>query len=343
MKKIHVGVVGAAGLAAGKLIQLLLRHEGVEIARLADVPELVGRPIASIHTVLRGRLSLAVSPYDPEDLTKACDVVFLATPHGYAMRHVHELLADGLRVIDLSGDHRLKDPGAFSRWYGMTHEHPEALKRAAYGLPEFHAREIQKTSLVANPGCYPTSVILGAAPLLKRGLVSSKVTAVSVSGASGAGRGRPQDTQLIDLDENIRPYKIGTHQHTPEMEQELSGIIRKPVTVLFVPHIGGYRYGIITTLSLTPLGRMLAAEDLVKEYRSVYRGKPFVRVLDPGRLPQLSDVVGTNFCDIAVTADQRTGSYVVSTVIDNLIKGASGQAVHNMNLLCGFPETQGLM
>lgn len=346
MKKVNVGIVGAAGLAAGRLIQLLLRHEGVRIVALADVKELAGRPIEAIHPFLRGwlpRLPLIISVYDPDALVRSCDTAFFATPHGFAMGHAHALIKDGLRVIDLSGDHRLKDPAAFSAWYRMDHKSPAALKKAVYGIPEFRSREIARARLIANPGCYPTSVVLGAAPLLIKGRASTHVVAVSVSGVSGAGRGNPQATQLIDLDENIRPYKVGTHQHTPEMEQELSHLTGKSVKVLFVPHVGGYRYGIITTLYLAPRGKMRSTADVAKEYAAFYRGKPFVRVLDPGRLPQLTDVVGSNFCDIGVTSDTRTGSYVVSVVIDNLIKGAAGLAVQNMNIACGFPETQGLL
>lgn len=343
MKKVRVGIVGAGGLAGGKLLSILLRHRGVKVVLLMDVKELEGRTIESFHPMLRGRLPLTLSPYDPAKTKKMCDVAFFATPHGFAMRHVEEVMSRGLTVIDLSGDLRLKDPESFARWYGMTHENPALLKSAVYGLPEFHRSTIKRTRLISNPGCYPTSVILGAAPLMKNGCVEPHVIAHSISGVSGAGRGRPETTQLIDVAENIRPYKVGLHQHTPEMEQELSRITKGPVTVLFVPHVVGFKYGIITTLYLSPKGKALPTEDLVEKYKGFYRGEPFVRVHEPGKLPQVSDVVGTNFCDIGATSDGRTQTYIVTSVIDNLIKGAGGQAVQNMNISCGFPEDEGLM
>jgi len=343
MKKVCVGIVGAAGLAAGKLIQLLLRHERVQIVLLTDIKELEGRSIQSFHPILRERLPLKISSYDPKAIRKMCDVVFFATPHGFSMRHVGELLNGRLKLIDLSGDLRLKDPRVFAQWYGMAHENTRALQEAVYGLPEFHAKEIKKARIISNPGCYPTSVILGAAPLLKKGLALPRIIAHSVSGVSGAGRSRPQDFQLVDMDENIRPYRVGTHQHTPEMEQELSCVSKKTVTVLFVPHVGCYRYGIISTLYLAPRAKLLSTEEVINIYRRTYSGKPFVRVYEAGKLPQLSDAVGTNFCDIGVVSDKRTKTYIVTSVIDNLIKGAGGQAVQNMNIACGFSETLGLI
>jgi len=343
MKKLNVGVVGAAGLAAGKLIQLLLSHEGVQIVLLADIKELEGRSIQSFHPILRGMLPQKISSYDPVKIKKMCDVVFFATPHGFSMRHVGELLNGRLKVIDLSGDLRLKDPRVFAQWYGMVHENTRALHEAVYGLPEFHAQAIKKARLISNPGCYPTSIILGAAPLLKKGLALPRIIAHSVSGVSGAGRSSPQDFQLVDMDENIRPYRVGTHQHTPEMEQELSCLAKKTVTVLFVPHVGGYRCGIISTLYLAPRAKLLSTEEIIDVYRKTYSGKPFVRIFEAGKLPQLNDVVGTNFCDIGVVSDKRTRTYIVTSVIDNLIKGAGGQAVQNMNIACGFSETEGLL
>ncbi len=343
MKKLNVGVVGAAGLAAGKLVQLLLMHESVQIVLLTDIKELEGRSIQSFHPILRARLPLKISSYDPRKIKKMCDVVFFATPHGFSMRHVDELLKGRLKVIDLSGDFRLKDPRVFAQWYGMAHENSRALQEAVYGLPEFHAKEIKRARLISNPGCYPTSVILGAAPLLKKGLALPRIIAHSVSGVSGAGRSRPQDFQLVDMDENIRPYKVGTHQHTPEMEQELSCISKKSVTVLFAPHVGGYRCGIISTLYLAPRAKLLSTEGIIDVYRKTYAGKPFVRIYEPGKLPQVSDAVGTNFCDIGATYDERTHTYIITAVIDNLIKGAGGQAIQNMNIACRFPETLGLI
>jgi N-acetyl-gamma-glutamyl-phosphate reductase len=270
------------------------------------------------------------------------DVALLAVPHTAAMGYVRGLLDRGMKVVDLSADYRLSDPALYEKWYEHCHQYPDLLKAAVYGLPELHRERIRKASLVANPGCYPTGAILGLTPLLKKKAVDlTSIVIDSKSGVSGAGRSPSLAHHYPEVNEGFMAYKIGTHRHTPEIEQELSLIADTQVTVSFTPHLAPMNRGILTTIyallaSKADTGRLHAL------YQESCLNEPFVRVLAVGQFPNVRNVRGSNFCDVGVYADPRTGRAVVVTAIDNLVKGASGQAIQNMNLMMGFDEAEGL-
>ncbi len=350
---IKAGIFGASSLTAGKLIELLLNHPEVEISFLASETFNGLGLEAPFHGRFKNLLDLKFESYysSKNKILSKCDVVFLTKPHGKHGNVAAELLAKDIKVIDLSADFRLKDLNVFAKWYKPQGEHAtyyyggefiDLLGKAVYGLPEIHSEKIIKANLVANPGCYPTSVILGLAPLFKEKLVPDNfVIADSYSGVSGAGKSRKDETQFIDLNENIRPYKIGAHNHTPEMEQELSELGGVNCKVLFAPHIMPIDVGIISTIYVK-YSRKLESKELTDLYNTYYENKPFIRIYENGALPQVKDVANTNFCDIGITIDDRTDRYVITSVIDNTIKGAAGQAIQNMNLMFGFDETAGL-
>jgi N-acetyl-gamma-glutamyl-phosphate reductase len=258
------------------------------------------------------------------------------------MEVVPTFLKLGKHVIDLSADYRLRDPKVYGAWY-EPHLNPANLKKAVYGLPEVRRAKIRGARLVANPGCYPTSIILGLAPLLKKGLINTgDIIADSASGVTGAGRSAKVDSLYCEVNEGFRAYGVGgVHRHTPEIEQELSLLAGEDLTVTFTPHLVPMDRGILSTIYAAPR-KATTTEKLVRLYEEFYRGEPFVRVLPQGSLPGTAFVRGSNFCDIAPLVDMRTGRIIIVSAIDNLVKGASGQAVQNMNLVCGFPETMGL-
>lgn len=348
---IKVGIFGAASLTAGKLIKLLLDHPAAEIT-IVTSRSFKGQSLEASHTSFKNLLPLKFEEYQKNKMLSKCDVVFLSKPHCLHIGVAEELLNVGLKVIDLSSDFRLKNVNDFVEWYKpdeKTHNHYlfdkqyfKFLEKAVYGLPEIYSAKIMNADLVANPGCYPTSVILGLAPLFKKHLVSSKTIIVdSYSGITGAGKSRPDTTQFIDLNDNVKPYKLGKHQHTPEMEQELSKLGGLDYKVLFTPHVIPINSGIISTIYFQ-LNSKISEKEIFELFSNFYINKKFVRVYEPGSFPQLKDVINTNFCDIGITFDKRTGWYIVTSVIDNLIKGAVGQAIQNMNLMYGLDETEGL-
>ncbi len=356
---LKVGIFGAASLTAGKLIELLLNHPEVEITHLTSEKTYTGKPLEeSFQGRFKNLLDLKFVSYESSknEILNTCDVMFLSKPHVAHGNIAAELLDNGIKVIDLSADFRLKDVKMFHEVYKPDEDkHPEYFKntyidlvsKAVYGLPEIHADEISKSNLVANPGCYPTSVILGLAPLVKEKLIKSDSIIVdSLSGVSGAGKSRPDKTQFIDINNNIIPYKIGTHQHKPEMEQELSFLSKEVTYVLFAPNIIAMDVGIVSTIYAT-YNKELGYQELLSKYETFYANKPFVRIYkdsDPEmiRLPHVKDVVNTNFCDIGISIDPHSKRYIIKSVIDNTIKGAAGQAIQNMNLMFGLDETIGL-
>jgi N-acetyl-gamma-glutamyl-phosphate reductase len=268
------------------------------------------------------------------------DVVFLALPHGAASEAAPLLLEKGARVIDLGADFRLKDPAAYVRWYGAEHGAAELLELAVYGLPEQNRECVRSARFVANPGCYPTAAALALLPLLKEGLASGPVIVDAKSGVSGAGRNPSAATHFSEVNENVRPYKLGEHRHGPEMEQTFA-LAGAPVPVYFAPHLTPMTRGILATCYV-PIGAELSEDDAFALYRDAYREEPFVRVLENGELPQTKATLGSNFCDVAVRVDRQRRLAVAVSAIDNLGKGAAGQAIQNMNLMFGFPETEGL-
>jgi N-acetyl-gamma-glutamyl-phosphate reductase len=353
-KEAHVGIIGAAGLGAGRLIDILLRHPFVKLVSLVSESS-PGQPIWSVHTHLRD-VDLSFDDFDTKKLAK-CSIVFSCKRPGETFPHVQEILATGAKFIDLSADYRLKNPKDYPTWYGLEHRYPQLLREAVYGLPELYRSKIAKARIVANPGCYTTTAILACAPLVQAGIgLRYPILIDAISGASGAGRAPKLENQFIAVAENVRAYRIGNHQHTPEIEQELSFAASRrkgakktqpftDVRVLFVPHVGPYKVGIMADcyLRIADDEPLPTADDVYEILRSAYRDEPFVRVYPPDSLPQIETVAYTNYCDIGVRVDQRTRTVVVISVTDNLLKGAAGQAVQNMNIMCGFEETTALL
>ncbi len=334
---IRVAIIGATGYTALELIKILLRHPEVEITALTSRSE--GNPhVASVHPQLAGRINLPMADLGPSEIGARADVAFSCLPHGVTSNLVPKLLDAGLRVVDLSADYRLNSPEVYAEWYGQKHTDPTRLGKVVYGLPELFREQIRSADLVANPGCYPTSAILALAPLLKRNLVSAtEIIIDSKSGVSGAGRTPKLTTHFPECNESISAYNVGRHRHMPEIEQVLSTASGKTVEVIFTPHLVPMDRGILSTSYTQPLAP-LTEEKALETIREFYSNEPFVRVVN--HLPGTKDTAGTNFCDI--TARIVRGRLITISCLDNLIKGASGAAVQNFNLMYGFPETTAL-
>jgi N-acetyl-gamma-glutamyl-phosphate reductase len=339
---LRVGIVGASGYTGVELTRLLSAHPEVRLT-VATSRQYAGKALAEVFPNLRKRVDIVCENLSVDALLERADFFFTAVPHQTAMDIVPQLLQAGKKVVDLSADYRIHDAAVYEAWY-QQHSSPELLAEAVYGLPELYREQIKAARLVANPGCYPTSVILALTPLLQRGLIDPGTVIIdSKSGASGAGRAAAVGTLFCEVADGFKPYKVGgSHRHIPEIEQELSIAASVPVTVSFTPHLLPISRGILSTIyaSLTSEGQ---ATDLHRLYEQTYQDEAFVRVLPAGMLPATQHVRGSNCCDIALQADPRTGRVIVMSAIDNIVKGASGQAVQNMNLMNTFPETTGLM
>ena len=330
---ISVGIMGATGYAGAELARILYRHPRVRVTSVASI-EGVGQRLGDYFPHLR--------PFDltiKEELDEV-EVIFAGLPHAVAAKLLLPYIERGLPVIDLSADFRLKDPAEYESWYKTEHPRPELLKEAVYGLPELHREEIAGCRLVANPGCYPTSAILALAPAVKAGLIERNVVVDSKSGTSGAGRSPGLTTMLAEAGEGISAYALAGHRHMPEIVQELSLVAGAPCRVTFVPHLLPMVRGILTTAYASLSQESTAEKDVKEAYREFYKDEPFVRVVDAP--PQTKHVRGSNFCTVYPTVDPRTGRLIVVSCLDNLVKGAAGQAIQNMNLMLGFPETTGL-
>ena len=337
---IRVGIIGASGYTGAELVRLLVNHPGVELT-LATSRQYAGKPLAAVFPHLAGRTELVCENLSGLEAAGRADLFFTAVPHQTAMNVVPELLAAGAKVVDLSADFRLHDQGVYEEWY-QAHSAPELLAEAAYGLPELHRSAIAKARLVANPGCYPTSVLLALAPLLKAGCLNPDSLIIDAkSGTSGAGRAAQTGTLYCEVTDGFRAYNVGAHRHTPEIEQELGKLCDREMTVSFTPHLVPMSRGMLSTIYAGLRGNyeQIEVERMVADF---YRDEPFVRLLTAGQLPATQYVRGSNYCDLALRVDRRTGRLVMLSAIDNLVKGAAGQAVQNMNLLCGLPEGQGL-
>jgi N-acetyl-gamma-glutamyl-phosphate reductase len=335
---VKIGIVGGTGYTGVELLRLLASHEEAEVVAITSRAE-SGRRVDELFPNLRGHYQLTFSEPDVTELA-ACDLVFFATPHNVAMRLVPELLAAGTRVIDLSADYRLRDADLWSQWYGEPHASPQCLADAVYGLPEVNRAAIASAKLVACPGCYPTAVQLGLIPLVEHKLVDpAHLIASAASGVSGAGRQARIDNLLSEASDSFKAYSVAGHRHLPEIEQGLADVAGEPVGVTFVPHLLPVIRGIHATL----FGQLRAdSQDLQSLYEKRYADEPFVDVLPPGVFPQTRTVRGANRCQIAVTVPQDRDTVVVMSAIDNLVKGASGQALQNMNIMLGLPEAMGL-
>lgn len=337
---IRVGIVGASGYTGVELARLLCGCPDVELT-VATSRQYAGQKLAEVYPSLAALVDIVCEDLSFQELVERADLFFTAVPHQTAMAVVPGILKAGKKVIDLSADFRIHDAAVYEKWY-QEHTAQEYLAEAVYGLPELHREQIKKARLVANPGCYPTSVILGLAPLLQAGIVEPESIIVdSKSGASGAGRAAQTGTLFCEVTEGFKAYKVAAHRHTPEMEQEISEICKKPVTISFTPHLLPMSRGILSTI-YAKLVRQITDSEVHDLYRTFYKDEPFVRVCAPGTVPATQFVRGSNFCDIGFKKDSRTGRIVVLSTIDNLVKGAAGQAVQNMNLMGNLPETRGL-
>ena len=337
---IRVAIVGASGYTGVELFRLLANHPQVEITCVTSRQN-AGEPFAEVFPSLRGRTELVCDPVEVGIVAAKADFVFTALPHQTAMEFVPGLLAAGKKVVDLSADYRLRDAALYEAWY-QPHTSPELLAEAVYGLPELYREQIRPARLVANPGCYPTSVALALAPLLKAGLIDPASLIIdSKSGTSGAGRAAKVDSLFCEVNEGFKAYGVGKHRHTPEIEQTLSDLAGVPVMVNFTPHLLPVNRGILSTCYAN-LREKKDTAGLVELFADYYRGEPFVRVQPKGGLPNVAWVRGGNQCDLGVVVDPRTNRVIVVSAIDNLVKGAAGQAVQNMNLMLGFDETAGL-
>jgi len=333
-------VVGATGYTGAELMRILSRHPYVKVVGLTS-RKFAGQTLSQVYPFLLEHGELLCEELEPHVLEKA-EVAFLALPHGHGAELADLALKKGVRVIDLGPDFRLKDPKTYQEWYKLNPPPLSLLQEAVYGLTEIYRGKIKDARLVANPGCYPTSVILALAPLLKRGLLHPQSIVIdSKSGVSGAGREPQLATLFVECQENISPYKVARHRHLPEMEQEMSRLAGCPVQVTFTPHLVPMIRGILSTI-YGNLTQPATEEELRQLYREFYEGEPFVRLLPPGVWPHTRWVYGSNYCLLNLTLDERTGRVVVVSAIDNLTKGAAGQAVQNLNVMCGFPEETAL-
>ena len=339
---IKAGVVGGTGYTGVELLRLLVAHPEVELAIITSRSE-AGLPVSDLYPNLRGHLDITFQ--EPELKTLCdCDVVFFATPNGIAMKMTAELISAGVKVIDLAADFRLKDSNEWQKWYGMPHACPDVLQEAVYGLPEINREAIKKARVVANPGCYPTAVTLGFLPLIEQGLLEDQhLIADAKSGVSGAGRGANLGSLLSEVSESFKSYAVSGHRHLPEIKQTLSGLSGHAVGLTFVPHLVPMIRGIETSLYGVMKTEVLAKNiDLQAIYEKRYADEAFVDVLPAGSLPETRSVKGSNMCRVSVFRPQDGDTVVVSSVIDNLVKGAAGQAVQNMNILFDFEETCGI-
>jgi N-acetyl-gamma-glutamyl-phosphate reductase len=337
---VKVAIYGGSGYTGQELLRLLLGHPGVKVVAMTS-RRYAGVPVADVYPVFSGLTDLVYGNDSPGTITGLADLVFLALPHGVSLEIAPAFVEAGRKVIDLSADFRIREAATYEAWYGR-HTSAFLLAEAVYGLPELYRERIRTARLVANPGCYPTSIILGMAPVLKAGWIDPEsIIADSKSGVSGAGR-EPQIASLFcEVDGGFKAYKVGGHRHTPEIEQELGALAGRPMTISFTPHLLPVKRGILSTI-YAQLAREVTAQEATARFAEYYREEPFVRICRAGQFPSLSSVVGSNFCDIGVTVDKRTRRLIVVSVIDNLIKGASGQAIQNMNLMSGLEERTGL-
>jgi len=335
---VRVAIIGASGYTGAESIRLILAHSQAELVYLTALPEECG-PASEVFGQFKGRCNLQIEPLDLDKLTGLADVALCCLPHKVSMGFVPRLLDGGLKVVDFSADYRLKDAKIYEKFYGVKHTDTTNLARAVFGLPELFREQIKDAKLVANPGCFPTSALLGLAPLLKEGLIETESIIVNaVTGISGAGKNPSSRFHFPNMNENIFAYGIGTHRHMPEMEQIASEIAGSDVQILFQPHAGPFDRGILSSIYCQPK-RKISNEQLSALYRKFYAKEPFVQICSDA--PNVKDVAWTNYCHIFVTCVK--GRIVVFSAIDNLVKGASGQAIQNMNIIFGLEENLGLL
>jgi len=338
---IKAAICGGSGYTGAELLRILSGHPDVEITTVTSEKS-AGKRVADLFPHLHKYSYLIYEPLDKEKILNKADVFFMALPHAASQEAVDYFFKKGKKVIDLSADYRLSDPAVYEEWYKTTHNYADTLKNAVYGLPELHREKIKQSSLIANPGCYPTSAILGLYPAMKEGIIDiENIIVDSKSGTSGAGRKADVGFSYCEVNEGFKAYGIAVHRHTPEIEQELSGIAGRKITLNFTPHLVPMDRGIISTM----YGKMLRkaeTADMLSVYKKYYDAEPFVNVLDEGVYPNAKNVRGSNYCEIGIRVNKRTNTLIIVSAIDNLVKGASGQAIQNMNIIMGFKETTAL-
>lgn len=338
---LKVAICGGSGYTGAELLRLLAFHPEVEVTVVTSEKS-AGKCVSDLFPHLRNYSYLFYEPLKRDEIISRADLFFMALPHGASQETVHFFASRDKMVIDLSADYRLKDAEVYEKWYKIPHRFKNTLKKAVYGLPEIYRKKIARSKLIANPGCYPTGAILGLYPALKNSIVDiNSIVIDSKSGTSGAGRQSDTSFSFCEVNEGFKAYGITTHRHTPEIEQELSAIARKEIRVDFTPHLLPIDRGIITTIYSKTL-KDIDPERIYGLYRASYKNEPFIRLMEPGRFPNVKSIRGTNICEIGLTVNKRTGTLIIVTAIDNLVKGASGQAVQNMNIMMGFPETLAL-
>jgi N-acetyl-gamma-glutamyl-phosphate reductase len=339
---VKAAILGATGYTGEELARLLARHPQAALVSLTSHSH-VGKAYSDVYPHMRGIVDQICEEEDIEGLAERADVIFIALPHGHAASKVNARLLERVKVIDLGADYRLKEQSAYEHWYGVAHASPELLPKAVYGLPEWHREAVRNARLLANPGCYPTCSSLSLAPLLKAGLIEPDSIIIDAkSGVTGAGRAVKQDLHYVECSESIKAYGLVTHRHTPEIEQSLGSISGQAVSLTFTPHLVPMSRGILVT-AYARLTRNVGEAELREVYLDTYRSEPFVRLCPAGAVPETRWVKGSNFCDIGFRVDERNQRVIVVGAIDNLLKGASGQAVQNMNLMFGLEETLGLL
>jgi N-acetyl-gamma-glutamyl-phosphate reductase len=338
--KLHIGIIGASGYSGAELLRILLNHPSVEITKVFANTS-AGKRVDEVHPYFLKRSDLQFEKYSPE-AAAGLDIVFIALPSGEAPSIIPSLLPIVGKVIDLGGDFRLHDMEEYKRYYKRNHEAAEYVPQAVYGLPELYRTAIQSARFITNPGCYPTGAILGIAPALIEYLIADhNIVVSSLSGVSGAGRSANVDTLFTEVNENVRAYKVGVHQHAPEIRQTLSHVFGHHVSLTFVPHLIPINRGIYSSI-YAPLKAVVSVTDVIALYKKFYAHAPFVRIIEKG-VPEIKNVLGTNYCDISFAVDVENNTLIILSVIDNLVKGAAGQAVQNMNLMAGLSETAGLI
>lgn len=340
LKMIKVAVLGATGYAGIELVRLLTNHPKVELCVLGS-QSFDGQKISDVYQNLRHVLEKECEKVDIQKVAQ-CDVAFTALPHGASKEVIPQIIERGVKVIDLSGDYRYDDAKVYEAWYNEPHSSPELLAESVYGMPELHREKIKSARLIGNPGCYTTCSILGAAPLLAKGLGDNKNIIVDAkSGVTGAGRGLALQTHFCECTENSKAYKVATHRHTSEIEQELSNVAGENIMLSFTPHLIPQKRGILSTIYIN-LKKPCTTEEIVDIYKQYYKDEFFVRVKNAGELPETKHVAGSNFVDIGVVVDKRLQRAVVVSALDNIVKGAAGQAVQNMNIMFGLDEKTAL-
>jgi N-acetyl-gamma-glutamyl-phosphate reductase len=338
---VRTAVIGGTGYSAIELMRLIDKHPKLELGPVISSSR-GGTDISSVFPHTGELLDVTMESFDAKKISESADIAFLAVPSGISKSLVPQLIENGTKCIDLSGDLRLKSPEQYEEWYKHIPAEPEVIAEAVYGLTELYSEEIKNARIVANPGCYPTASLLGLLPVIKTGFAdTSSIIIDAKSGVSGAGRGASLGTHFSEVNENMRAYKLGTHQHIPEIEQILSEQSGREIKVTFTAHLAPMTRGILATIYVN-LSQAISTKEIIGLYREFYKNNPFVRIRDEGSLPATKEVYGSNFCDIGLFSDKRTGRLTIVSVIDNLMKGAAGQAIQNANLMNGWDIRTGL-